>query len=167
MELYFIRHAIAVDRADPSVTSDEERWLTEDGIKKMESAVRGLKAIVPELNAIYTSPYVRAQQTADIIARAYGIAQVQDVDELMPGAHFTALLQIAKKHSAHDRIALVGHEPDFSDLIARLIAGSPVPEIEMKKGAICRVDIPAKPEPGSGALIWLLPPAILRKISAS
>lgn len=166
MELYFIRHAIAIDRDDPSVPSDEMRWLTDEGIQKMERAVQGLKVIVSDLHAIYTSPFVRAKQTADIVARAYGKeSQVHELDELMPGAHFTSLLPIAKKHSPHDRIALVGHEPDFSDLIARLIAGSPVPEIEMKKGAVCRVDIPAKPELGSGTLIWLLPPSVLRKIS--
>lgn len=167
MELYFIRHAIAVERDDPSVKSDEARWLTEEGIEKMESAARGLKVIVPELDAIYTSPFVRARQTAEIVARKYGKeSKVKDADELMPGAHFTALHTILKKHNSHDRIALVGHEPDFSELIARAIAGSPVPEIEMKKGAVCRVDIPAKFEPGSGALVWLLPPAVLRKITA-
>ncbi len=164
MELYWIRHGIAVDRMDLSVKSDEERWLTEDGIKKMERASHGFHSLIPSLDVIFTSPFVRARQTADIIARTFGdVGLVQVLDDLMPGANFDGIQTAIKNQPSNARIAFVGHEPDFSELIAILTTGSPRPEIEMKKGSICRIDMKGKFLPGTGVLVWLLPSKILRK----
>ncbi|HOJ62709.1 MAG TPA: phosphohistidine phosphatase SixA [bacterium] len=165
MELYFIRHAIAVDRADAGVRSDAERWLTEEGLQKMERAAKGLKAIVSGFNVIYTSPYVRARQTAGIIARQYENENlISETPELEPGGDFRSLVALVTPQPPNARIALVGHEPDLSEWISLLVTGSPDAEIQMKKGAVCRVDLNGKPVRGSGVLVWLLQPAHLRRL---
>lgn len=165
MELYLIRHAIAVDRTDPAVQTDAERWLTEEGIQKMERAAKGLKAIVPYLDRIFTSSYARARQTAEIIARQYDEENlITETPELEPGADFRGLAPLLNKQAADARIALVGHEPDLSEWISLLVTGTPDAEIQMKKGAVCRVDLNGKPVRGAGVLVWLLQPAQLRRL---
>ncbi len=165
MELYFIRHAIAVDRMDPSLKSDAERWLTDEGIQKMEKAAQGLKRIVPDLDIIFTSPYVRACQTADIVAGVYEEQPlIEEVDFLAPGADYEVILEIIQQNPQYARVGFTGHEPDFSQIISTLVTGAGVSDIEMKKGAVCRVDVFGNPVRGSGVLVWLLPPKALRKM---
>ncbi|MDX9752944.1 MAG: histidine phosphatase family protein [bacterium] len=165
MELYFIRHAIAVDRLDPQVKNDEQRWLTDAGIEKMEKAARGFAKLVKPLDAIYTSHYVRAKQTAEIVRRMLSSSgPLITTSNLAPGVGFDAFLDLCLEAKADARLAFVGHEPDMSGLIAKLIsAGSAV--VEMKKGAICRVDVPGAPAVQRGVLIWLLPPKTLRALA--
>ncbi len=165
MELYFIRHAIAVDRMDPSLKSDAERWLTDEGIQKMERAALGLQSMLPELDIIFTSPYIRARQTADIVADVYDEKPIiEEIDFLAPGADYEVLLEIIKNNPQYPRLVFTGHEPDFSHMISMLVTGSGVSDIEMKKGAVCRVDVYGHPARGSGVLVWLLPPKALRKM---
>jgi len=67
-ELYFFRHGIALDKEDPSVTTDAARPLTEDGIRKTRAAAEGLKRMEIPFDRILTSPWLRAIQTASILA---------------------------------------------------------------------------------------------------
>ncbi|MBZ0257266.1 phosphohistidine phosphatase SixA, partial [bacterium] len=113
MEIYIIRHAIAVDREDPDVQSDSERWLTEEGIKKMQIASRGLSKVIDGLDRIYTSPYRRARETADIVAKDLR-APITELGELQPGAQFNEIAKALQTKNEY-RIALVGHEPDLSE----------------------------------------------------
>jgi len=163
MELYFIRHGIAIDRTAPGLTSDEERWLTEEGIEKMKEVARAFRKLVAPLDAVYTSPLLRAKQTAEIIIQAYKTAPPLIENPLLaPGMDLKSLEKLTRNHHAGDRLAFVGHEPDFSELIALLTAGTAEANIEMKKGAVCRVDVEGIPARGAGWLVWLLPPKALR-----
>src|SRR5262249_49031694 len=71
MQLYIVRHGIAIDREDPKSPPDPERFLTEEGIEKTKEVARGVVrlGIVPDL--LISSPYVRAMQTAEIFAAAF------------------------------------------------------------------------------------------------
>lgn len=69
MRLYIVRHGIAVDRADPAATTDEERWLTDEGKAKTRLVALGLQALGVEIDAIFSSPLVRARQTAEVLAK--------------------------------------------------------------------------------------------------
>jgi phosphohistidine phosphatase len=71
MELLIIRHAIAVDRTTPGLP-DDQRALTPEGRKKFREAARGLTRIVKRPDALLTSPLLRARQTAEIAAVAWG-----------------------------------------------------------------------------------------------
>lgn len=68
MNLYLIRHAIAVDEGDPEYAQDSLRPLTEKGRKKMRQIARGLRALGAEFDLIVSSPYVRARETAEILS---------------------------------------------------------------------------------------------------
>ena len=87
MHLLVIRHAIAADRAGTGSRgqSDALRPLTGEGRRKMADGALGLRALVPTLDVMASSPLVRAQQTAEIVAACYGIGQVEDTPALAPG----------------------------------------------------------------------------------
>ena len=53
---------------------------------------------------------------------------------------------------------LVGHDPDFSELLGTLCAA----EVPMRKGALARVEIGSALRPGAGVLRWLVPPDLLK-----
>lgn len=107
-------------------------------------------------DAIVTSPKLRASQTADIVAAALG-RPVQKDDRLAVGFGQPELAALLEELDA-SRPVLVGHDPDFSDLMSMLLGTSGVP---MKKGAMARIDVRPPYGPGSGALRWLIPPDLL------
>ena len=159
MELYFLRHGIAADEG-PAGMGDAGRPLTKDGIAKMQAGARGMRRLGLRLDALLSSPLVRAHETAAIIARELGL-ELQLADELAPGCDIEQLFALLGEHRAADSVMLVGHEPDFSSLIGALTGGS---QVLMKKGGLGRVDI-ERLEHGAGTLTWLLPPRVLREVA--
>jgi phosphohistidine phosphatase len=161
-ELYLIRHGKAEDRGD-AWPDDSRRPLTSDGKDGLRKEGRGLVRLDVVFDLMLTSPYVRARQTADILAEAFDDRPpVVTVESLMPNGTFQAVLADLEKHAKRSRIALVGHEPSIGELAARL-AGLRRP-IEFKKGAVCRIDVKSLPPAGPGALRWFVTPAILRAV---
>ena len=156
MELYFLRHGIAAD-VGPDGSGDAGRPLTKEGAVKLQSAARGMRRLGLRLDALLSSPLVRAHQTATIVGREIGL-ELQLADELAPGCDLAQLVALLGEHRAAERVMLVGHEPDFSQLIGELTGGS---RVQMKKAGLGRVDIDLL-EAGAGTLIWLLPPRVLR-----
>jgi len=67
MQLYIVRHGIAIDREDPKCPPDPERYLTEEGIEKTKQVAKGVAALGVTADLFLTSPYVRASQTAEIL----------------------------------------------------------------------------------------------------
>ena len=130
-----------------------KRWHRKDAGGRARHAPAGLR-----LDALLSSPLVRAHETAAIIARELGL-ELQLADELAPGCDIAQLFALLGEHRAADSVMLVGHEPDFSSLIGALTGGS---QVLMKKGGLGRVDI-ERLEHGAGTLTWLLPPRVLRE----
>jgi len=89
MILYIVRHGIAVDRADPKSPPEPERPLTAEGVKKTRSAGLGLRALGAKPDALFTSPYVRAAQTAEIFSEALGfpLERIRSTDSLKPAGN--------------------------------------------------------------------------------
>ena len=71
MNIYIIRHAIAVDEGMPEYEKDSERPLTDKGRKKMRQIAKGLRTLGVEIDLILSSPYVRARETAEILASEF------------------------------------------------------------------------------------------------
>jgi phosphohistidine phosphatase len=163
-EIYLVRHAIAAERGD-DWPDDAKRPLTEQGISKFKEAVSGLKELDAVIEEIFTSPLVRARQTADLLAAGVsGRPTVKLLDALGPGhPPATVMAQLAK--SAKRRcIAMVGHEPDLGELAAHLIgARRPLP---FKKGGICRIDMASLSTKAAGTLVWFVTPNILRRLGS-
>lgn len=161
-ELYLVRHAIAADRGG-EWPDDNKRPLTERGISRFKDGVKGLRRLDVALDEIFTSPLLRAKQTAELLAAGLeGKPPIKVLDALAPGhppaAVMTQLARVARRR----RIALVGHEPDLGELAAHLIgAGRALP---FKKGGICRIDLGSLTSKRAASLTWFLPPAVLRQV---
>jgi len=157
MELYLLRHAHA---GDPGAWDgpDDHRPLSDKGEKQADRLGRFLAGIGFQPDAVITSPKVRAAQTARIVADLLGLPVFED--ERLAGAVDIEALE-AILHDAGDpvRPVVVGHDPDFTDLVTLLCDAGHVP---MKKGALARIDTSRPLEPGAGTLRWLLPPDLLR-----
>jgi len=155
MELYFLRHGVAADYG-PAGTGDAGRPLTREGIEKMTAAARGMQRLGVQLDLLLSSPLVRARETAAIVGRTLGL-EVEIAADLSPGCGLSRLRALLATHSDAGRLMVVGHEPDFSTLIGDLTGA----RVEMKKGGLARVELPA-PD-AAGTLLWLLTSRVLRE----
>jgi phosphohistidine phosphatase len=164
MQLLIVRHAIAEDRLvfAASKKRDDLRPLTDRGRERMTQAARGLHRLVPRLDLLATSPLVRAVQTAQILAREYACDQAVEVPCLAPGAGPGQVASWLGTCTGADTVALVGHEPDLSELIGWLSAGADGARIQFKKGAACLLDCPTQPQAAGCDLLWLHTPGQLR-----
>ncbi len=155
-ELYLLRHAHAGDpmkwRGD-----DDERPLTEKGQRQSERLGRLLSQVGFRPDVIVASPRARARQTAEIVGRL--LRTDITVDARLAGELGLGQLEGLLAELDADRPLLVGHDPDFSALVATLCASGAVP---MRKGALARIDVTRPLRPGGGLLRWLVPPDFLR-----
>ncbi len=166
MELYIVRHAIAVPRGTAGYPHDD-RPLTEEGIHKMQKAAKGLRRILPSLDAILTSPMQRAEETAHIIAQELVLEhKILVTENLKPGVSSDHALAELRTHEHARAVMLVGHEPELSRLGSFLL-GSPGTVLELKKGAVLRIDLDDLPPRSTGRLIFLLQPRHLRALATS
>ena len=168
MQLLVIRHAIAEDREDfaESGRDDAERPLTRIGKRRMRRNTRGLVRVAPAIDKIASSPYVRAQETARIVADGLGAKEeIVTVDALTPDHMSEALLPFLSSLPPDANIAIVGHEPHLGRLVTWLIAGSAESHVTFKKGGAALLDLGVRPGAGSAILHWLLTPGQLRAIA--
>ena len=167
MQILIIRHAIAEERAEFAATgkSDDQRPLTGEGRRKMTEAAAGLRALVSHLDVIAASPLVRAQQTAAIVAKAYGIADVETTPTLEPDAELASFAKWALQHARRDAVAAVGHEPHLGTLVTWLLSGRADSHVAFKKGGACLIECDGAPGPATGRLLWHLTPSMLRRMA--
>jgi phosphohistidine phosphatase len=159
LELHFLRHGLAGDPAQWQ-GDDAVRPLTEEGRSQLVRVAAGLAALglVPDL--ILASPLLRAAQTAEVVAGALGIAErVVTEDRLAPGFGRKQLRGILADHAGHRSLMLVGHEPDFSKTVGKLIGGA---HVAVAKGGLASVDVPDV-ESLKCTLLRLAPPEMLER----
>jgi phosphohistidine phosphatase len=151
-QLWLLRHG---DAEPHGVRPDADRRLTERGEAQSRDAGRALAAIGVGFDAIFTSPRVRARDTALLAAELLG-GEPQDHEELSGGFSREDALTVLAGFDANAKILLVGHEPDFSQLIHDFTGG----RAEMKKGGVAGMRIAR----GAGDLLALLRPRELELI---
>jgi phosphohistidine phosphatase len=156
LDLWIVRHAIAEERS-PS-RDDADRALTEEGRRRFAREVRGLASLGVELDRIAHSPWRRAAETAALLTPLLAGDGDLVPEEGLARAPGRELLQGLRT----GRVALVGHEPWLSELVAWLASGDrgDGAGIELKKGAVAHLEGDAKP--GAMTLRALLPPRVLR-----
>ena len=157
MRLYFLRHGVAEQRGHWT-GPDGARPLTKEGIDRMRKQAEAMAklGLCPEL--ILTSPLARASQTAEIVAKRLQLTEKVVVDErLSSGFDLNALSRILKDNPSISELMLVGHEPDFSQVIGRLVGGA---RVVLKKGGLACVDVYGGSS-GSAELLWLATPQLL------
>lgn len=160
MKLLLVRHAIAVPAGTPDIP-DDERPLTKRGRKRFRKAARGLARIVPPPDLLLTSPLPRALETAEIAAGAWG-GVIPTPEPLLAAGQAADLIAALAARDAEDVVALVGHEPGISKLLAHLLGGTAECLPFKKGGAALLAMEPA--ESGRAHLVWFLPPRLLRKL---
>ena len=157
MRILFVRHAAAADREEFS-GPDMQRPLTPKGEKVARAAFKKLAESYDPPECIFSSTAVRALATAEILSRCFGDVPVVTTNILRPGADYGGLLGLLSADAApFQSIAVVGHEPDLSEMVGQMLGAGKL-RIEVKKAACIVVET----EPaGKGALKALLPPRML------
>lgn len=164
MELLVIRHAIAMEREEWARTGrpDDDRPLTDAGRRRMRKNARGIHRFAPHPEVIATSPYLRAADTARVVAEALGIARMETIDALLPDRHPSDLAAWLNDGPRGQVVAVVGHEPHLGTLVTWLLSGREAPGVEFKKGGACLLRLDGPAGAGAATLQWLLTAAQLR-----
>jgi phosphohistidine phosphatase len=173
MILHLLRHGIAVDRTPGSFASDADRLLTDRGRERLRIEALGMRALGLTFDFICTSPLLRAHQTAQIVAQAYGMeSEIVVTEALAPGSGFDQQLDARAPIVRHlngrqfEHALLVGHEPDLSELASLLLTGSRGLNVQFKKGALCAIAVAGFEKPHLNELLWLLAPRQVRALVA-
>jgi len=156
VELYFLRHAKAASRAVWD-RDDSERPLTEQGCEQAARVAGFIARLGLPIDAIVSSPYKRAYETADIMAQHLNMRDKLVSDErVAPGFRLEELADILQDHPDAGAAMFVGHEPDLSDIVAQLVGG----RVVFKKGGIAYVEC-ADASLKKATLVWLVQPSAL------
>jgi phosphohistidine phosphatase len=167
MRLSFLRHGIAANRTSPEYENDSERPLTPKGERRMRRAAKGIQASGQSYDLILSSPYLRAKQTAEIVAQVVTTPEgVMLAETLTPEGNPRQLIEeLCTDHHERQDVLLVGHEPYLSRLISTLLTGNPNLSIELKRGALCTLSAEALRFGRCASLISLLSPRQLRRLA--
>lgn len=158
MKLYFFRHGIAEDGHE---LGDHDRKLTLRGRQRVERAAAVIAAMGVRPSRIFSSPRVRAQQTAEIVADV--LRREVEIDEAVNFGFSLQSVRVLTNGLRDDaEVMFVGHEPSLSMTLKALTGG----EIIMKKGGLARVDIVSR-DPLHGELVWLIAPRVFEALSGS
>jgi phosphohistidine phosphatase len=164
MQLYIIRHGIAIDREDPKCPSEAERYLTEEGIERTKQVAEAVAGLGIHVDMMISSPYVRAMQTAAIFASEleYPKQKIRRTDSLLPGAEPGAFLRELAREKDVSAVLCFGHAPHVDGLLAAAV-GASRHITSMKKAGIALVEL-KRLSPPNGQLVWLLTPKLIRKV---
>lgn len=168
MNLYLLRHGIALVRTGSSLSDDRERPLSRKGIKRMRKAAKGLLRLNIPFDAVLTSPVLRARQTAEIVVNTLGKeSRLEEISGLAPESTVEHLMPDLTRYQDRQHLLLVGHEPLLSQVAAYLLNGKPLggPTLELKKGSLCHIEIASPASDAPGKLRSLLTPKQLRSLA--
>lgn len=161
MRIFLLRHGDAEDY--PASGRDFDRRLTPEGITRMRAEAEGMRHLNLSFDRIFTSPLLRARETAEIVAETLELPAPLIDERVASGAFRPGTLQsVLREQSGGSRFLFVGHQPDMSEIILHLTGGL----ADMKRGGMAAIDA-AAPEAGRGVLLWLMTPRQLITLSAS
>lgn len=160
MDIYFLRHANAGEpKANPE--KDEKRPVDKLGIEQSHDVGRALAAMDVTVDTIISSPLRRATQTAAVVANELGHEEKVVLDPaLRPGASYEQFQELLQRHSRKDAIMVVGHNPNLTEFLNKLVAAPPT-ALELKKGSIAKVE---KNGRRAAVLKWCMTPKLVRSI---
>ncbi|MEH1926674.1 phosphohistidine phosphatase SixA [Nostoc sp.] len=163
MELYLIRHGIAEDKG--LGIKDEERSLTKEGRQKTEKVAQKLVKLGLNFDLILTSPLVRSRQTAEILIAEKLSSQLEESSHLAPDGEISSWLKDwlkPRNYSQNSQLALVGHEPGFTNWAEILLWGEVKASLVLKKAGMIGIKLPETGSPlGRSQMFWLTPPKYL------
>jgi len=160
LRLLIVRHARAAPRGIGGIP-DDERPLTRDGAADFGRAARGLARISPPPDLALTSPLRRARETAEIARAAWKSKARMAEERVLAGGATDDVVEHLAKHRGLRLVAVFGHEPGVSALLAHLVGAKRADSLAFKKGGVALVETLDPRSHGSGRLIWFLPPKVL------
>ncbi len=159
MDLWLMRHGKAEDRSESG--KDRDRALTAEGLRRVTEVGRGLAVLDAAIGAIWTSPYRRARQTAEAVARALNFrSRLQATDALAPESDPGEILDELEVSELAGAVLLVGHQPHLGTLLGLLVTGGPA-EIPLPKACLAHLETRGN---RSGTLRAFLPAALLARL---
>lgn len=168
MQLYLLRHAIAVDPGAPGIDHDADRYLSDEGVARMRQATAGMRRLELTFDRVVSSPYVRAWQTAEIAAAACAPGvELETAESLRANRNPTGFLAELRAGNWDGKSVLaVGHEPCLSQLMGLLLK-SPALSVDFKKAALCQLTLFGQRPAINATLDWFLAPRQLRLLGKS
>jgi phosphohistidine phosphatase len=160
MNLYILRHGIAVEPGTPGYKTDADRPLIPKGRLQLGQIAAAMRNMGLDFSLILSSPFLRARQTAEIVAKSLKLKKRLAFSEaLTPDGDPKVLIwQLNELKPAPENVLLVGHEPYLSQLAALLISGGEMAAIELKKGGFCKLEADLLRPGRCARLTWLLTP---------
>jgi phosphohistidine phosphatase len=165
MVIYFLRHASAGNKQSND-KGDEKRPLDKEGLAQCRAMGRALAATEVQVELVLSSPLKRAAQTASLVGTEMGYRGDARLDDaLRPDASYEQFQDMLQKYSKSKAIMVVGHNPTLSEFCSALLSsGANLKCVELKKGAVARVERSGK---NSAVLNWCLTPKLVRTLQAS
>lgn len=161
MILYLVRHAIAHERDADKWPDDSRRPLTEKGAAKFRKVARVVREMKIEVDECLSSPFLRAWQTAEILHEEARWPAPVELNAMQPDGTPAGVVKALSSHEGNT-LAVVGHEPSMSELLAHLLMGKEADALgSMKKGGIACVEFERRPAAGKGRLLWLATPKVM------
>lgn len=162
MDIYLVRHALAERRDHERWPDDADRPLSADGVKRFRREARGLRRIGVGVDAVLSSSLVRAWGTAEVLTGEAGWPVAERCPRLEPPTPASACVGVLRARN-EPSLALVGHQPQLSELASLLLAGSEdAVRLQLGKGGVICVRFTERPTPGNGILRWSASPRTLR-----
>ena len=160
MDLYILRHGIAVEPGTPGYKTDADRPLIPKGRRQLGQIAAAMHNLGLDFGLILSSPFLRARQTAEIVAKSLKLKKYLAFSEaLTPDGDPRVLIrQLNELKPVPENILLVGHEPYLSQLAALLISGEDMAAVELKKGGLGKLEADSLRPGRCARLAWLLTP---------
>jgi len=160
MNLFILRHGLAVEAGTPGYENDAERPLTSEGKTKLRQIAAAMAELRLDFDLILSSPFTRARQTAEIVTEELKIEdKLEFSDFLTPQGRFSDLVDLLKRQKPlPENVMLVGHEPYLSELISLLICGTDSSVVVLKKGGFAKLAVASLKVGRCAVLEWLLTP---------
>lgn len=155
MDIYIIRHGVAAD-LDKEIAEESYKYLTIHGRNHCKIVAQKLKDLKVKFDAVFSSPLVRAVQTAEVFASVLKYEnEVKTAIELIGGHSFTRFQQLIKRNSHNNSIAFFGHAPDVNSFSHNLVKETHVGfHFNFKNSSVSKIDY--DPDSGKGRLVWFL-----------
>ena len=167
MEIFLLRHGLAVERGTPGFEDDAARPLTHKGRKQLKRVGLAMAKLDLEFELILTSPFVRARETAELVAAALKARKrLKICDALAADREPVALLRsLQRLKPAPKSLLLVGHEPFLSGVVSLLTTGGPDLVLDFPKAGLCKLELDKLRAGKCGRLAWLLTPLQMKRMA--
>lgn len=163
-----IRHAKAEDRDvwAQKKLNDSERPLTSEGIEEFSNVAKALPHLISNLNRIYSSPFKRTMQTAEVLQKSFPDTKISSTEVMLQGTPWKDVQAFLQKEWIKDGIiAIIGHENHMSTVLSSLISCTDENLVRFKKGGVSLIDLELRETRVIGKLLWFLPPKVFIKLS--